>query len=89
MDRDAKTLRETGNVLDSEIYPSAFTITEPITIAAQIISSDPALPMAAQAVTIYYDATMGIAGLEDCLSKAELILYRGIWRCPKPKVETL
>ena len=33
--------------------------------AAQIISSDPALPTAAQAVTIYYDATMGTAGLED------------------------
>jgi glycosidase len=32
---------------------------------AQIISSDPALPTPAQEVIIYYDATMGTAGLED------------------------
>ena len=32
---------------------------------AQIITSDPALPIAEDAVTIYYDATQGTAGLED------------------------
>jgi len=32
---------------------------------AQIITTDPDLPTAGQAVTIYYDATQGTAGLED------------------------
>ena len=32
---------------------------------AQIITSDPDLPTPGQAVTIYYDATLGTAGLED------------------------
>lgn len=34
-------------------------------LAAQIITTDPDLPTAGQAVTIYYDATQGTAGLED------------------------
>lgn len=34
-------------------------------LAAQIITTDPDLPTASQAVTIYYDATMGTAGLKD------------------------
>ncbi|MCK4991025.1 MAG: Por secretion system protein, partial [Bacteroidales bacterium] len=37
---------------------------------AQIITTDPALPMAEDAVTIYYDATQGTAGLEDFTSDA-------------------
>jgi glycosidase len=32
---------------------------------AQIITTEPALPTAGQAVTIYYDATQGTAGLKD------------------------
>lgn len=34
-------------------------------LAAQIITTEPDLPTAAQSVTIYYDATLGTAGLED------------------------
>jgi len=34
-------------------------------LAAQIISTEPDLPTAGEAVTIYYDATQGTAGLED------------------------
>ncbi len=32
---------------------------------AQIITTDPALPTPGQAVTVYYDATLGTAGLKD------------------------
>ncbi|TFH27733.1 MAG: T9SS type A sorting domain-containing protein [Bacteroidia bacterium] len=34
-------------------------------LAAQIITTDPALPTSGQAVTIYYDATLGTGGLKD------------------------
>jgi len=34
-------------------------------LAAQIITTDPALPTSGQAVTIYYDATLGTAGLKN------------------------
>jgi glycosidase len=34
-------------------------------LRGQIITSDPALPVAGEAVIIYYDATLGTAGLED------------------------
>ncbi|MDX2429703.1 MAG: alpha-amylase family glycosyl hydrolase, partial [Bacteroides sp.] len=37
----------------------------PFTGMAQIITTLPALPLSDQAVTIYYDATLGTAGLED------------------------
>jgi len=37
----------------------------PLLATAQIISSDPDLPTPGQAVTIYYDASLGTAGLED------------------------
>ncbi len=37
----------------------------PFSGMAQIITSEPALPNADKAVSIYYDATMGTAGLED------------------------
>lgn len=36
-----------------------------IGLAAQIVTTDPDLPTAGQAVTIYFDATQGTAGLED------------------------
>ncbi len=37
----------------------------PLLCAAQIITSDPDLPTPGQMVTIYFDATLGTAGLED------------------------
>jgi len=37
----------------------------PLLSNAQIITSDPDLPTSGQALTIYYDATLGTAGLED------------------------
>jgi len=37
----------------------------PLLATAQIITSDPDLPTPGQAITIYYDASLGTAGLED------------------------
>ncbi|RLD88812.1 MAG: Por secretion system protein, partial [Bacteroidetes bacterium] len=40
-------------------------ILSPLLTSAQIITSDPDLSTSGQALTIYYDATLGTAGLED------------------------
>ena len=40
-------------------------LVHPFLTEAQILTSDPDLPTPGQAVTIYYDATQGTAGLED------------------------
>jgi len=45
-------------------FSSIFTICS-LLVSAQIITTDPNLPTAGAAVTIYYDATLGSAGLED------------------------
>jgi len=46
------------------LFSSLFALTSS-GLAAQIITTDPALPTSGQAVTIYYDATQGTAGLKD------------------------
>ncbi len=48
-------------------YPFIFSILLlliPFTGITQLITTEPALPLAEEAVTIYYDATLGTAGLE-------------------------
>ena len=45
--------------------PGSFLVFLSTGLAAQIITTDPDLPTASQAVTIYYDATLGTAGLKD------------------------
>jgi hypothetical protein len=46
------------------LFTSLFTIVSLIT-GAQIITTDPNLPVSGGPVTIYYDATLGTAGLKD------------------------
>ena len=42
----------------------AFSLIVTLTSGAQIITTDPALPLAGEAVIIYFDATLGTRGLE-------------------------
>jgi len=48
-----------------QLHITLLLIFTPLLSAAQIITSDPDLPTPGHAVTIYFDATMGTAGLED------------------------
>ncbi len=43
----------------------AFLLLLSIALEAQIITSDPAIPFSSQAVTIYFDASLGTTGLKD------------------------
>ncbi|MBB4079220.1 1,4-alpha-glucan branching enzyme [Lewinella aquimaris] len=45
-------------------------------LQAQIVTTDPAVPVAGQALTITYDATQGTAGLRDC--NCDIYLHTGV-----------